>query len=450
MKLEPSLQALQMQIELRVLFGPQAGSRLTLSPGDYDLGTGDDCSVILSGPKMASLHARLSFNGETIQISPQEGKVCDAQGNEIKEPLQLTLGMPMELGGIWISIDDIDAEWPDPSEVIPLMPAVPGPAPGSESSDDSRTDSIDVPKSRARMIVMVAISSLGLAVVLILGGALWLVNTKGAQTVPVRPVRVAIPDPPTLRKARDIVATSAVGASIEISVTRDKEVLIKGFVPEASMKSSLQAALAKLDPPPKIELLIDSELIEVASALIAEKIDPSRAKLRIESVSGGVLNLDGAVANPSIRDSVMDLIQAGVPGLKRINTNIITTEDLPQLLQDQLASAGLLKKMQIIDKQPEFILRGGLTDDEMKKWETLIVNFTERYGKLLPVRATIKLTQRKPPVHVQAIVGGSMPFVMTESGDRITRGGDINGNTLITVKDNEVIFEGSERFKIAR
>ena len=450
MKLEPSLQALQMQIELRVLFGPQAGSRLTLSPGDYDLGAGDDCSVILSGPKMALLHARLSFNGEMIQISPQEGKICDAQGNEIKEPLELTLGMPIEIGGIWISIDDIDAEWPDPSEVIPLMPAVPGPAPASESTDNSNTGSAGTPKNRAKAIFIVAVSSLGLVIALILGGAIWLVSTKEVQTAAVRPVKVAIPDPPTLRKARDIIASSAIGASIEISVTRDRQVLIKGFVPDANTKSSLQIALAKLDPAPKTELLIDAELMESATTLIAEKVDPSRAKLKVESVSGGVLNLEGVVANQGIRDAVMDLLQAGMPGLKRINTNIITAEDLPQLLQDQLASAGLLKKIQIIDKQPEFILRGGLTDDEIKKWEALIINFTERYGKLLPVKATIKLTQRKPPVLVQAIVGGSMPFVMTENGDRITRGGDINGNTLITVKDNEVIFEGSERFKIAR
>ncbi len=146
----------------------------------------------------------------------------------------------------------------------------------------------------------------------------------------------------------------------------------------------------------------------------------------------------------------MDLLHAGVPGLKRINSSIVLAEDLPQLLQEQLAEAGLLKKMQIIDKQPEFILRGTLTEDEMRRWETLIVNYSDKYGKLLPVKASLRLAFRKPPVAVQSIVGGSMPFVMTESGDRVTRGGDINGNTLLFIKDNEIIFEGSERFRIAR
>jgi hypothetical protein len=43
-----------------------------------------------------------------------------------------------------------------------------------------------------------------------------------------------------------------------------------------------------------------------------------------------------------------------------------------------------------------------------------------------------------------------MPFVITESGQRVTRGGDINGHTLMTIKDTEVIFDGNEKIKIAR
>jgi len=249
---------------------------------------------------------------------------------------------------------------------------------------------------------------------------------------------------------RDIVATSGVGASIEISATRDQQVLVRGFVPDERTKSTLQQALLEVTPAPKLELFVDAEMMATAVQLIAEKIDPARAKLRVEGVNGGILSLEGAVNSQSVRESVMDLLSTGVPGLKRINSSIMLAEDLPQFLQDQLSEAGLLKKMQIIEKQPEFILRGTLNEDDMRRWETLIVNYTERYGKLLPVKASLRLALRKPPVQVQTIVGGAMPFVVTESGDRITRGGDINGNTLLIVKDNEIIFEGSERFRIAR
>lgn len=452
MKLEPSLEMLQQQIELRVLLGPQAGSRLTLAPGEYDLGAGDDCTIILSGPKIQPLHARLSFDGEIPSLTPVEGSLCDTQGNEITETIELELGMPIEIGGIWISVDDVEAEWPNPTDVLPISPAPPHAEPQQAVAEQPASAHATgfARTAKVTKTILIAASMASMAVFSTVGVLMWAGHASEPRRHASPQPKVPIPDPPSLRKVRDIVATSGVGASIEISATRDHKVLVKGFVPDTRTKTTLQKALLEVTPEPRVELFVDAELMATAIQLIAEKIDPSRAKLRVESVSGGILSLEGAVITQSVRESVMDLLHAGVPGLKRINSSILLAEDLPQLLQDQLSETGLLKKMQIIEKQPEFILRGTLNEDDMRRWETLIINYSERYGKLLPVKATLRLALRKPPVQVQAIVGGAMPFVITESGDRITRGGDINGNTLLFVKDNEIIFEGSERFRIAR
>jgi len=455
MKLEPSLETLQARIELRVLFGPQAGSRLHVAPGNYELGEGDECEVILSGAKMFGRHAQLSFDGEQLTIAPLDGKVCDAQGNEITESFPLGLGMPVELGGIWISVDDVDAEWPDPTDVVSIMPAPAAPTTSSTSTDDSssvKNDSADEkPRRRAKAALITSITALTVMGIAGITLAAWLVNhpNEKAKALDISP-KPALPDPPNLHKVRQILGTTAAGSSVEVIITRDRRLLIKGFVPDQASKVALTTVLETLTPPPQIDLQVDADLSAAAASLLAERIDPSSAKLKVESVSGGVLAIEGAVLTQRARDAVLDLLQTSLPGLKRVNASIVMAEDLPQLLQDQLAASGLLKKIQIIDRQPEFILRGALTDDDMRRWENLIVNFTERYGKLLPVKAVFKLTTRKPPVNVQAIVGGTTPFVITENGDRITRGGDVNGNTLMTVKDTEIIFEGSERFRISR
>ena len=455
MKLEPSLETLQARIELRVLFGPQAGSRLQVAPGNYDLGEGDECEVILSGPKMLGRHAQLSFDGEQLTISPLDGKVCDAQGNEITESFPLGLGMPVEMGGIWISVDDVDAEWPDPTDVVSIMPpaaAAPATSTSAEDSSTEKNDSADEkPRRRAKAALITSITALTVMGIAGITLAAWLVNHPNQPTTTLDATpKAALPDPPNLHKVRQILGTTAAGSSVEVIVTRDRRLLIKGFVPDQASKTALTTVLETLTPPPQIDLQVDADLSAAAATLLAERIDPSSAKLKVESVSGGVLTIEGAVLTQRARDAVMDLLQTSLPGLKRVNASIVMAEDLPQLLQDQLAASGLLKKIQIIDKQPEFILRGALTDDDMRRWENLIVNFTDRYGKLLPVKAVFKLATRKPPVNVQAIVGGTTPFVITEIGDRITRGGDVNGNTLMIVKDTEIIFEGSERFRISR
>ena len=455
MKLEPSLETLQARIELRVLFGPQAGSRLQVAPGNYDLGEGDECEVILSGPKMLGRHAQLSFDGEQLTISPLDGKVCDAQGNEISESFPLGLGMPVEMGGIWISVDDVDAEWPDPTDVVSIMPPAAAASATSTSAEDSSTEKNDStdekPRRRAKAALITSITALTVMGIAGITLAAWLVNHPNQPTTTLDATpKAALPDPPNLHKVRQILGTTAAGSSVEVIVTRDRRLLIKGFVPDQASKTALTTVLETLTPPPQIDLQVDADLSAAAATLLAERIDPASAKLKVESVSGGVLTIEGAVLTQRARDAVMDLLQTSLPGLKRVNASIVMAEDLPQLLQDQLAASGLLKKIQIIDRQPEFLLRGALTDDDMRRWENLIVNFTERYGKLLPVKAVFKLATRKPPVNVQAIVGGTTPFVITENGDRITRGGDVNGNTLMIVKDTEIIFEGSERFRISR
>ena len=455
MKLEPSLETLQARIELRVLFGPQAGSRLHVTPGNYELGEGDECEVILSGPKMLGRHAQLSFDGEQLTITPRDGKVCDAQGNEITESFPLGLGMPVEMGGIWILVDDVDAEWPDPTDVVSIMPPPAAPAAASNSTENSSSaqnnSANEKPRRRAKAALITSITALTVMGIAGITLAAWLVNhpNQPTKTLDATP-KATLPDPPNLHKVRQILGTTAAGSSVEVIVTRDRRLLIKGFVPDQASKVALTTVLETLTPPPQIDLQVDADLSAAAATLLAERIDPASAKLKVESVSGGVLTIEGSVLTQRARDAVMDLLQTTLPGLKRVNASIVMAEDLPQLLQDQLAASGLLKKIQIIDKQPEFILRGALTDDDMRRWENLIVNFTDRYGKLLPVKAVFKLTTRKPPVNVQAIVGGTTPFVITENGDRITRGGDVNGNTLMIVKDTEIIFEGSERFRISR
>jgi type III secretion protein D len=136
--------------------------------------------------------------------------------------------------------------------------------------------------------------------------------------------------------------------------------------------------------------------------------------------------------------------------LRQIDGVILQADDLPQQFQEKIISVGLAKKLQVVSQQPEFVVRGAMTEEDLRSWETVLTEFNDDYGKILPIRATIRVVQKKSPFNVQIVVGGNMPFVITESGQRVTRGGDINGHTLITIKDTEVIFDGNEKIKISR
>jgi type III secretion system YscD/HrpQ family protein len=225
---------------------------------------------------------------------------------------------------------------------------------------------------------------------------------------------------------------------------------VSGYLPDDTTKKRLIQALDNVSPSPKTELYVDSELLEASKKILADKLDPARAKLKAESVTNGVLKVRGAVSMQTAKENAYEMVKSEVPGLRQIDGVILQADDLPQQFQEKIISAGLVKKLQVVSRQPEFVLRGAMTEEDLRNWETVLTEFNEDYGKILPIRAMIRVIQKKSPFNVQIVVGGNMPFVITESGQRVTRGGDINGHTLMTIKDTEVIFDGNEKVKISR
>ena len=122
-------------IELRILHGAQAGSRLCLSVGEYTLGSDDSCTLILEGSGIEDRHAILRFDGEDVWIDPVDGVVRNAHGDDIDDEQQLIFGLPVELGNVWISVDREDVPWPDSKSVVPLVSRQAGEAPATAASD---------------------------------------------------------------------------------------------------------------------------------------------------------------------------------------------------------------------------------------------------------------------------------------------------------------------------
>jgi len=454
MKLEPSLDTLQAQVELRVLVGPQAGSSLSLGIGDYSLGTSDECEIILMGSRLESIHAKLSFDGDQITVKPVEGKVYDAQGNEIMDTFPLTLGMPVDLGGVWISVDRVDARWPDPADVLPT-PVSPSPIEQTVTEGEVLSRQADNPASRLRnrAKITLIVSAVGLSLIVLAGISLaaWMIEQ---QTHPKAVTTVSKSVVPTIpvnqQKILQIIKNLDLASSVEMKVSDKGSISISGYLPDGDTKKRLLQALDNISPSPKTELYADSELLETAKKVLADKLDPARARLRAESVTNGVLRVSGAALTQTAKENAYELVKSEVPELRQIDGVILQADDLPQQFQEKIISAGLTKKLQVVSRQPEFVLRGAMTEEDLRSWETVLTEFNEDYGKILPIRATIRVLQKKSPFDVQIVIGGNMPFVITESGQRVTRGGDINGHTLITIKDTEVIFDGNEKIKISR
>jgi len=455
MKIEPHLETLLPQLELRVLHGPQAGSRLTLFVGEYTLGTDDECEVMLAGPRLMGMHARLKIDADTASISPVDGNVLDAHGKQILGDTPLAIGMPVEIGGVWISIDEVDAPWPTTETLIPQPSAGPLPDP-TESSEPSLMSEAeargenDFSAQRIRAKRLLIISMTGLASVAVLGvaGAFWLSSQPMTPTNESVASASPMPSAPTLS---DRLAEAFPGRLVQVTSGHGGATIVTAYAADGGMVSRMQQMIRKIDGTAITHFFADDAMLESASSVVLKyRREGTRAVVKVTGMNNGTASLRGVVASQSVRDELLENLRNSVPGLRGIELTAQGADELPSLLTDRLTVADLSKKLQVVSRQPEFTLRGNLSEDEIQRWEAVLTQFSEEFGQILPIRAMISIQQKRPPINVQTVVGGSMPFVMTDTGQRIGVGGEANGHTISAIRDDEIVFDGTLRFRIPR
>lgn len=452
-------------IELRVLYGAQMGSCLTLGPGEYLLGSGDDCTVMLAGQNMAERHATLRFDGSTVLIAPYDGVVRNAHGDEIDAEQELVLGLPFELGGVVITVDHADAPWPEPESVTPASRAERAASEASLEEEETPDVSADPEAAHAdsaavKEAALAHTSAHGgrqfrkwiLVVLLIAGisglGVVTWYSLGARQAVTAMPAVVEskenIEQPPTA--AMKTLADFGGSALTLQKLGSGWQVL--GYVATNSEYTGLTNAMAAAAPAVEVKVTVDENIVRDARAMLdGEELN---AFLRVDSASHGVVVLSGAASSVEVVEHIRALVKERVPGVQEVKANLLLPEQLRGKLKERIAAAGLSERLAVRREGDELRLAGKLSMDEIRRWEEVILAFSKDYGNVLPVRATVTRFIPKPPIGVQIIVGGAMPFIVTENGEHVNQGGNVDGHTLMSIKEGEVVFEGTQRIRIAR
>ena len=442
-------------IELRILHGAQAGSRLSLSPGEYLIGCGDNCTLILDGHGIADEHVLLRFDGEAAWIDPIEGLVRNAHGDDINEELELSLGLPIELGSVWISVDREDAPWPDSHSVTPIHAQAHGEAEEARLDSALQEDADEAPASSENTFTppekkRFSRLYIGAFVFLLIAGsagtaAFMRTGAPEAELAPLPSAAARLPEAPPA----EAVAILKGHPDLQLSLKKMQEGWsVTGFVATTAQRDALSAAFAGIVPAVVADVTVQETLLQDAKRLLANTA--LAAYVKADGGVEGVVRLTGAAASAADIEQIRQNLLSGVAGISDVKSEILVPDQLRKQLRERLAAAGLADRLVVTNQGPELNLSGRLTMDEIRRWEDLLLNFNRDYGNVLPIRAMVTRLIPKPPVGVQAIVGGAVPYIVTPSGAHINQGGDVNGHTLVSVKDGEVVFEGQQRIRIAR
>lgn len=98
---------------LKILSGPNLGAEVALVHGEYTIGSGDACDIILADSAIADCHLRLFVQQDTVTVFPLDGKV-------LRETLQLDTDgevvgdfIPLTVGGTHICFGPANEAWPN-------------------------------------------------------------------------------------------------------------------------------------------------------------------------------------------------------------------------------------------------------------------------------------------------------------------------------------------------
>jgi type III secretion system YscD/HrpQ family protein len=460
----------ESMIELRVLYGAQMGSCLTLGPGEYLLGSGDDCTVMLVGQNMADRHATLRFDGMTALIAPYDGVVRNAHGDEIEAEQELVLGMPVELGGVVITVDHADAPWPEPESVTPAgrrqramtegsgeneQTADGSPDPEAVHADaevDKETTVTDSSTSRPKQSSKWLIVAMLIAGISSLGIVTWYsIETRQAvKAIPAVAVSKAEVEQPPAAAVKTLADFAGSALTLQ-KLGSGWQVL--GYIATDAEYMSLTNAMAAAAPAVEVKATVDENILrDVRAILTGEELNAEglSAYLKVDSATHGVVVVSGAASSVEAVERIRNRIKERVPGVQEVKANVLLPEQLRSRLKEKIAAAGLSERLVIRREGDELRLAGKLSMEEIRRWEEVLLAFSKDYGNVLPVRATVTRFVPKPPIGVQIIVGGAMPYIVTESGEHVNQGGSVDGHTLMSIKEGEVVFEGTQRIRIAR
>lgn len=98
---------------LKILSGPNIGAEVALVYGEYTIGSGDTCDIILADSAIADCHLRLLVQEDTVTVYPLDGTILretlqlDAEGEVVGDFIPLTVG------GTHICFGPANEAWPN-------------------------------------------------------------------------------------------------------------------------------------------------------------------------------------------------------------------------------------------------------------------------------------------------------------------------------------------------
>lgn len=452
-------------VELRVLHGPQAGSRLPLMPGaPYLIGSGDNCDVMLAGAQVEGEHAHIEVDGSHWTITPEEGRALrlDGQGCDANQPLPF--GTAIALGRVKITVDLQSAEWPEDEALEPQPrpepepaaeePAATGGAPAA-SEGAAAADApppVAKPSRLGRRVLALAMFALAAcASIALTAYAAWQV-TQPPEPLPPPAAETTPPPPKAPPTPEEVmpewVRTHGNNAHLLLEGGGEQPWRVLGHVKQDGERQRLIDAARELPWPVEVSVSTEAERISAVQRYVNEQPPNARLAVRWREGDTGNPTVRVVAANQALADEFVARLNKDLRPLAPIDTEVLLPPAVRHRFMERLDTAGLESRFTTVRTEPDLALTALLPQADVARWERMFSDFTQEYGSVLSISAVIRTERDAIESRIRAVVAGAYPYVMTTSGQRVAPGGAIDGKTVVAVNAQEVVFSDGLRVRL--
>jgi type III secretion system YscD/HrpQ family protein len=412
-----------LDIELRVLHGPQAGAALPLTDEEIVIGSDGQCDVILQSPTIAACHARLAVTASEFTLYALDGEIVASEGAATLPPWQL--GTTIYLGDVGITIDHIGADWAaaPPRQIVMNEGAAIEPSP------------------RWSMVLQRHWKTATLILAMLIGMS---IAVQWTQFTRVKTAATHKLSSTNLEAINALIARYSHGVPLTLD-TDAATATVRGFLPNANQVSALKRDLSRWREDLNVDVQSEDTLLAASRNFLAQE----HSTLKVAIVNG-YARLSGF---GNEKKEVMRLAQdmkKNVTGLAGVDAMFVEREQLEAWLRAWRRET--LGGGQIQNPPPETLfventpagnleLHGTLTSSLMTRLRDALTHRSLQKNMLLALRIAITsdLTSQHPPT-VQAFSAGAVPYVFLSNGRRVMMGGAVDGFQLIAINQKGPVF----------
>jgi len=383
---------------LKVLSGPHIGAEIPLNLGTYTVGKADDCDIILKDEFIADKQLSLTLDQNSIKITDAKENTSLAGLYLEETQTDAQLFDIIGIGSTFFTLGAPDHAWPNlsvPKEVSYKKQI-------SETAEESEeNEANEDPSSPKRKIevdqdashlkkryastlnflssqtpktqIGIAIgASIAFAIILIIIFYFIISDlSSGPQYTSTEEVK----------KTEEIIKKLGLEKQLNVTGPIEGIVIIKGYIDDQNNQKKLVDALSKAKISNQLDVYSNKKILtSVENVLKTKNLD-----LKVKSLGGGVILLEGVVDSRSQIQNIVKIIQADVPGIKDIQTSLTVRDDLYNSLESTLNTYNLEQLVTLFINETEITAQGSLTHDQKTRW----ISAKNKIKSLLPKDFTL-------------------------------------------------------------